>query len=68
MQNQGRYIWRHDSTINKIAKVNQRNARDHTILTINVDLVKKSWTIPPDLVTNARPCGDRQYHQVYLNT
>ncbi len=54
MLDQGRYTWRHDSTLNKITEfVNQVNDSD---LIINVDLGQKPWTIPPDLlVTSARP-------------
>ncbi len=54
MLDQGRYTWRHDSTLNKITEfVNQVNDSDFII---NVDLGEKPWTIPQDLLmTSDRP-------------
>ncbi len=57
MLEQGRYTWRHDSTLNKIREfVNQVNDSG------NVDLGENPWTIPPDLlVTSDRPDLVSQY-------
>ncbi len=62
MLDQGRYTWRHDSTLNKIKEfINQVN--DSNII-INVDLGEKPWTIPPALLVTS----DRPDHVVIDNT